>query len=186
MADSTILPGVRAALVASDGTTTREFYRFFSALAPQANLPAQVDNLTVRVGKLENGGTGGSAAKITGAGAVSVIGTLAAGIVKLDLKPVVDSGEGSLLAITVDGQGRIAGTRSAVLADVSNVNISGTPTDGYVLTYDNATSKWLPKAGGIQSVVAGTNVTIDATDPLNPIINATGGGADSTLTWLGL
>jgi hypothetical protein len=34
-----------------------------------------------------------------------------------------------------------------VLADVSDVNIASTPTDGYVLTYDNATSKWLPKAG---------------------------------------
>lgn len=30
--------------------------------------------------------------------------------------------------------------------------------------------------GGIQSIVAGTNVTIDNTDPLNPIISATGGG----------
>lgn len=30
--------------------------------------------------------------------------------------------------------------------------------------------------GGIQSVVAGTNITIDDTDPLNPIISSTGGG----------
>ena len=29
---------------------------------------------------------------------------------------------------------------------------------------------------GVQSVVAGTNVTVDNTDPLNPIVNATGGG----------
>lgn len=29
---------------------------------------------------------------------------------------------------------------------------------------------------GLQSVVAGTNVTVDNTDPYNPIINATGGG----------
>lgn len=30
--------------------------------------------------------------------------------------------------------------------------------------------------GGIQSVVAGTNVTVDNTDPLNPVVSATGGG----------
>jgi hypothetical protein len=149
MADSTILPGVRAALVASDGTTTREFYRFFSALAPNAALPARVDDLTVRVGKLEDDATGGGSpiTSLLGLGAVSVVGPLADGQVMLDLKSIVDSGEGSLLAVTVDSQGRIAGTRSAVLADVSDVNIASTPTDGYVLTYDNATSKWLPKAG---------------------------------------
>jgi hypothetical protein len=94
-------------------------------------------------------------------GAVSVVGPLADGQVRLDLKPLIDSGAGTLLAITRDDQGRVSGTRSAVLADVSDVNIAGTPTDGYVLTYDNATGKWLPKAGG-------------------------SGTADATLTWLGL
>jgi hypothetical protein len=163
MADSTILPGVRAALVASDGTTTREFYRFFSALAPNAALPARVDDLTVRVGKLEDDATGGGSpiTSLLGLGAVSVVGPLADGQVRLDLKPLIDSGAGTLLAITRDDQGRVSGTRSAVLADVSDVNIAGTPTDGYVLTYDNATGKWLPKAGG-------------------------SGTADATLTWLGL
>lgn len=29
---------------------------------------------------------------------------------------------------------------------------------------------------GIQSIVAGTNVTVDSTDPYNPIVSATGGG----------
>lgn len=32
-------------------------------------------------------------------------------------------------------------------------------------------------SGGVQSVVAGTNVTVDNTDPSNPIVSATGGGA---------
>jgi len=31
-------------------------------------------------------------------------------------------------------------------------------------------------SGVVESVVAGTNITIDNTDPLNPIINASGGG----------
>lgn len=29
---------------------------------------------------------------------------------------------------------------------------------------------------GIQSVQPGTNITVDNTDPLNPIVNSTGGG----------
>ena len=34
---------------------------------------------------------------------------------------------------------------------------------------------------GVQSVVAGTNITVDNTDPLNPIISSTGGGGTQTL-----
>ncbi len=33
--------------------------------------------------------------------------------------------------------------------------------------------------GGVQSVVAGTNVTVDNTDPSNPIVSSTGGGSTS-------
>lgn len=35
--------------------------------------------------------------------------------------------------------------------------------------------------GVVQSIVAGTNVTVDATDPANPIVNAAGGGGGGTL-----
>lgn len=37
-------------------------------------------------------------------------------------------------------------------------------------------------AGGIQSIVAGTNITVDDTDPLNPIVSATGGGGVESVT----
>jgi hypothetical protein len=36
----------------------------------------------------------------------------------------------------------------------------------------------------VQSVVAGTNVTVDSTDPANPIVSATGGGGSSTFDGL--
>lgn len=36
--------------------------------------------------------------------------------------------------------------------------------------------------GQVDTIVAGTNVTIDATDPVNPIVNATGGGASPLTT----
>lgn len=38
------------------------------------------------------------------------------------------------------------------------------------------------RSGGINSVVAGNNVTIDTTDPFNPIINATGSGTSPLTT----
>ena len=46
---------------------------------------------------------------------------------------------------------------------------------------------WLnePSSGsggsGVQSVVAGTNITVDATDPLNPIVSASGGGSGDNI-----
>lgn len=33
--------------------------------------------------------------------------------------------------------------------------------------------------GGVESIVAGTNITVDDTDPQNPIVSATGGGGGS-------
>ena len=33
---------------------------------------------------------------------------------------------------------------------------------------------------GVESIVAGTNVTVDATDPANPIVSASGGGGGAT------
>lgn len=39
----------------------------------------------------------------------------------------------------------------------------------------------LAPEAGIQSIVAGTNVTVDDTDPLNPIVSASGGGGTGTV-----
>lgn len=38
------------------------------------------------------------------------------------------------------------------------------------------------KDGKIQSIKAGTNVTIDSSDPANPVISSTGGGGGSGIT----
>lgn len=58
-------------------------------------------------------------------------------------------------------------------ATQSEVN-TGTATDTFVSpsTFANA-SKWNSK---VSSVVAGTNITVDNTDPLNPIVSSSGGG----------
>jgi hypothetical protein len=55
----------------------------------------------------------------------------------------------------------------------------GIRDNGGTLQFKNESGAWTnfgSGGGGIQSVVAGTNVTVDNTDPLNPIVNATGGG----------
>lgn len=62
--------------------------------------------------------------------------------------------------------------------------VDGNEGENKVLTCDaNGVGTWQAAAGGggggggqVDSVVAGTNVTIDNTDPINPIINAAGGG----------
>ena len=57
------------------------------------------------------------------------------------------------------------------------------PTLGSAASADSidfATSAQGAKADtAIQSIVAGTNITVDDTDPLNPIVSATGGGGSS-------
>lgn len=67
----------------------------------------------------------------------------------------------------------------------------GTTTDlADVITVPSTTGVLITKGdkgdpgadGVIQSVVAGTNVTVDATDPANPVVSATGGGGGTALT----
>lgn len=63
------------------------------------------------------------------------------------------------LEVTVDLVGG-----SGTLSDWT-INLAGEPgTDG--------------APGGLQSIVAGANVTVDNTDPANPVVSATGGGGD--------
>ena len=52
-------------------------------------------------------------------------------------------------------------------------------TDGDVLTTVSGKAAWAAAtggSGGIESIVAGANITVDDTDPANPIISASGGG----------
>jgi len=57
-------------------------------------------------------------------------------------------------------------------------------TTGQVLAKNSNTdfdTKWVDNEGGLQSIVAGTNITVDNTDPKNPIINSQGGGDVETV-----
>ncbi len=77
-------------------------------------------------------------------------------------------------------------TITAGLASTDLIDSSGLPavfvdrsslTSGEVPTWNG--SAWVGQAGGggVQSVVAGTNITINNTDPHNPIVSANAGGA---------
>lgn len=62
-------------------------------------------------------------------------------------------------------------SKTVSLVELDDVNLTGlTQTNG---KYNLGSGG----SGGVQSVVAGTNVTVDNTDPANPIVSATGSGA---------
>lgn len=65
----------------------------------------------------------------------------------------------------IDTNGIIPTASSYVSSDADNALVLGSDNKLFVEEFT-----------GIQSIVAGTNVTIDDTDPLNPIVNASGGG----------
>lgn len=59
---------------------------------------------------------------------------------------------------------------------LSGGGLPDAPSDGN--TYGRKDGAWsaVGTGGGVQTIVAGTGVAVDATDPENPIISATGGG----------
>lgn len=51
-------------------------------------------------------------------------------------------------------------------------NVEPSTDEDDVLTTIGGVATWAPGASGLQSVVAGSNITVDDTDPLNPIVSA--------------
>jgi hypothetical protein len=62
------------------------------------------------------------------------------------------------------------------LYNLLDVNLSGLTVDQSI-KWDG--TQWIPytpsSGGGVQSIVAGANITVDNTDPANPIVSSTGG-----------
>lgn len=127
-------------------------------------------------------------------------GSGVAGDPGVDLAVVPDSGVGAaLVKITRDTFGRVTGMEAALVGDLADVDLTGL-ADGDVLVWDAATSTWKPGAGGggggvwgtitgtlsdqtdlwaaleskLESIVAGTGIDVDATDPKNPIVSISG------------
>ena len=66
------------------------------------------------------------------------------------------------------------GNGKGLFSQQNDVKITD-PTNGQVPIYNSTTGKWEngdSTGGGIESVVAGTNISVDNTDPSNPIINS--------------
>jgi hypothetical protein len=61
------------------------------------------------------------------------------------------------------------------MSDIIDINVAQTVEEVTINVVDNVIQVNINQVnggGGIESVVAGTNITVDNTDPLNPIINA--------------
>lgn len=58
----------------------------------------------------------------------------------------------------------------AVVLDIDDVAPSQSGNSGKVLKTNGTTATWQTDAGGIASVVAGNNIDVDNTDPLNPVV----------------
>lgn len=124
----------------------------------------------------------------------------------IDLATVADSGTGTLQLTSFDAYGRKTGTAPAdsddlpegssnlyftderaqdsvgnILVDSSEINFTyqdSVPSITAELT--DAVRDSLDLADtAVQSVVAGTNISVDNTDPRNPIVSSTGGGGSS-------
>jgi len=146
-----------------------------------------LDGLTITDGKYDlgsgsGGGGGGSSFNDQTPNTDASYGTLAGDVDGANTTFTVSEGEyltGKLL-VYLNGQLQEQGSTSQW---TETTPASGTfdflvaPTIGDTVT---ASYETVASSGGIQSVVAGTNVTVDNTDPLNPVVSATGGGGGGT------
>lgn len=68
------------------------------------------------------------------------------------------------------------GAGSSGLQYLQDVKLTN-PTDNQSLTYDSASGKWVNEtvsgggSGTVETIVAGNNIDVDATDPANPIVS---------------
>lgn len=69
-------------------------------------------------------------------------------------------------ATTVNGQALSAN----ITLDIDDVAPSQSGNSGKVLKTNGTTATWQTDSGGIASVVAGNNIDVDNTDPLNPVV----------------
>lgn len=143
------------------------------------NIPPNVAALAAASGTglytLTGPGTSATRTIIGAAGEIDVVaGNGVSGNPSLSLADVADAGGGALLKTTFDTKGRQTGSSPAEIGDLADVDFVTTPpVDGDTLVFDAVSGTWVPGAGtggGVQSVVDGAGIDVDATDPANPIV----------------
>lgn len=161
MADSTILPGARAAIVVANGLPSPEIYRFFQAVAKAAGLTGDLQTQVTQITQVIEGMQGNQGRLMAGEG-IEVQGTIAQGLAIVSLEALDDEGGGILLKITRDGYGRVAGTSSATTTDLA---------EGSNLYFTNTR---------VASALAqGTGVTLTV-DPITHVTTISASGGSST------
>lgn len=106
-----------------------------------------------------------------------------------DFEVVLDDADATFIIQCKNGANIPYKPQSITELQVINLNIGTSPipfsgVDGLreLLTSMNYTPYVTSGGGGgIQSIVAGTNITVDDSDPQNPIVSASGGGGSNTL-----
>ncbi len=143
------LPRASAALTNAAGPPTAEWRRFFESLAAQTDnvsLQAEYLALAARVAALEDD-PGADIGLVLGQQSIKQVGVLTSGNVYLTLQGDAQT-PGNSYYYGTDAAGA-KGWHALSLDALSDVDLTTTPpADGDVLTYDNATSTWIPAAGG--------------------------------------
>lgn len=165
------VPPARAP-IAGNETVSREWYRFFQTLQVNLNedgLRSDVDALTVRVSTLEHD-QGGASSPISIRGSGSIYVSLS------DIKLVSLVGDSDNPSPTAYYGTDATGGKGWYPA---RSLLAGATTDDlaegrYNLYFTDARAS---DAAPIQSIVQGSGVTVDTTDPRRPVISATGGSS---------
>lgn len=114
-----MMPRPTAPIAGPGGVPTREWLDYLRELAGAGDVPGinrAIAELQRQVAALEQSGASG---EVLGMGAIQSIGSLADGLVRLDLRELDNAGGGELLKILRDSYGRVAGTSAATTDDLA-------------------------------------------------------------------
>lgn len=185
MASPADVPRIAEPIAGNGGHVTRAWLDFFLKLASaqsEENLAELFAQLAARVADLEDGQS--LSFQLLGQGSIGVQGIpQPGGAVIITLQNDDDAPGNTMYYGTGPTGAKGWFAISSAISGTTNQITKTTGTDGVVvlaLAPSVLVSLGLADTA-LQDVIAGTNVTIDKTDPRRPIISATGGGGDNPL-----
>lgn len=185
MASPADVPRIAEPIAGNGGHVTGAWLDFFLKLASaqtEQNLAELYAQLAARVAQLEDGQS--LSFQLLGQGSIGVQGIpQPGGAVIITLQNDSNAPGNTMYYGTGPTGAKGWFAISSAIAGTTNQITKTTGTDGVVvlaLAPSVLVSLGLADTA-LQDVIAGTNVTIDKTDPRRPIISATGGGGDNPL-----